>query len=165
MTRKLIFKIVFILILLFFFITSFKTEHDPLHKRTFNVTLSESKNGTPAKKNVSDELYFKNGKLYSDFLNEKFNYNYIKYRINKDSIYTDDTDTEVRYLEVEAVETDDNKQTIFINFVTTEWDIDGVIKITKNDKLKRYYDLSGREKGGKPKKEKGNKKRILKKVQ
>ena len=161
MTRKLLFKIVFILILLFFFITNFKIENDPLHKRTFNISLSEKKNGTPAKKNIADELYFKNGKLYSDFLNEKFNYNYIKYRINKDSIYIDDTDTEVRYLEVEAVETDDNNQTIYVNFITSEWNIDGVIRITKNDKVKRYYDLSGREKGGKPKKEKKQKKRML----
>ncbi|MBL7919375.1 MAG: hypothetical protein JNJ40_03610 [Bacteroidia bacterium] len=151
----------FILILLFFFITNFKIENDPLHKRTFNISLSENKNGTPAKKNIADELYFKNGKLYSDFLNEKFNYNYIKYRINKDSIYIDDTDTEVRYLEVEAVETDDNNQTIYVNFITSEWNIDGVIRITKNDKVKRYYDLSGREKGGKPKKEKKQKKRML----
>lgn len=164
MTRKLLFKIVFILILLFFFVTGFMIDHDPLHKRTFNISLSETKNGVVAKKNIADELYFKNGKLYSDFLNEKFNYNYIKYRINKDSIYVDETDTEVRYLEVEAVETNDNDQTIYINFVTSEWNIDGVIKITKNDKLKRYYDLSGREKGGKPKKEKKNKKRILETV-
>ena len=92
------------------------------------------------------------------------NYNYIDYRDNKDSVYIDNTETEVSYLEVEAVETDDNNQTIFISFVTTEWDIDGTIKITKNDKLKRYYDLSGREKGGKPKKEKKNKKRILETV-
>ena len=33
----------------------------------------------------------------------------------------------------------------------------GVIKITKNDKLKKYFDFSGREKGGKPKKEKKKK--------
>lgn len=161
MNRKLLFKIVFILILLFFFVTGFMIEHDPLHKRTFTISLSENKNGIVAKKNIADELYFKNGKLYSDFLNEKFNYNYIKYRINKDSIYIDDTDTEVRYLEVEAVETDDNNQTIYINFITSEWNIDGAIKITKNDKIKRYYDLSGREKGGKPKKEKKQKKRML----
>ena len=58
----------------------------------------------------------------------------------------------MRLLEVEASATDLNNQTVFLEFNTLEWDIDGVIKITKNDRLKRYYDLSGREKGGKPKK-------------
>ncbi len=161
MNRKSILKIIFILTLLCFFVLSFKNEHDPLHKRTFNISLSESKNGIVSKKTISDKLYFKNGKLYSDFLNEKFGYNYITYRINKDSIYIDNTDTEVRSLEVEAILTDDNDQTIFVSFITSEWDIDGVIKITKHDKIKRYYDLSGREKGGKPKKIKKKKKKII----
>jgi len=134
------------------FLASFKDEHDALHKREFNISLSETKNGVVAKKVISDKLVFKNGKLHSDFLYKKFGYKYIRYRINKDSVFTDPTDTEVRYLEVEASMTDDKNQTVLISFVTTEWDIDGTIKITKNDKLKRYYDMTGREKGGKPKK-------------
>ncbi len=132
-------------------------EKDPLHKRTFNLTLFEIKDGQAAKKGATDKIEFKDGKLFSDFLYDKFQYKWIKYRINKDSIYTDSTDTEVRLLEVEASATDDKNQTITINFNTVEWDMEGTVKITKNDKLKKQYDIIGREKGGKPKKEKKKK--------
>jgi hypothetical protein len=154
-------KAKYLIILIFVFtvllMLSFKEEHDPLHKRTFNISLSETKNGVVAKKVLSDELYFKNGKLFSNLLFDKFGYKYIRYRINKDSIFTDSTDSEVRMLVVEASMTDETNQTVLIDFVTSEWDIDGTIKITKNDKIKRYYDFAGREKGGKPKKAKRNK--------
>jgi hypothetical protein len=141
--------------LLMFF--SFKGEKDPLHKRIFNISLGESKDGVPAKKTIADKMYFKDGKVFTDFLHEKFGYNYIRYRINKDSIYTDSTNTEVRLLQVEASATDEDNQTVTINFEQVEWDIDGTVKITKNDRLKRFYDFVGREKGGKPKKEKKKK--------
>jgi glycine cleavage system aminomethyltransferase T len=67
----------------------------------------------------------------------------------------------VRLLEVEASTTDEKNQTIFVNFNTVEWDAEGTIKITKNDKIKKQFDFVGREKGGKPKKEKKPKKVIV----
>lgn len=130
---------------------SFKDDPDPLYKRAFNISLSETKNGVVAKKVINNKITFKNGRLYCDFLHKKFGFKYIRYRINKDSMYVDFTDTEVRLLEVEASATDKKNQTVFLNFSVIEWDIDGVIKITRNDKLRKYYDLSGREIGGKPK--------------
>lgn len=133
---------------------SVKGEKDPLHKRTFNVGVTEVKDGVAGKKSIPDKIEFKDGKLFSDFLFDKFQYKWIKYRINKDSIYTDETETEVRLLEVEASTTDEKDQTLMMTFKVEEWDIEGVIKITKNDKLKKYFDFVGREKGGKPKKEK-----------
>ncbi len=140
---------------------AFKGEKDPLHKRVFNISLDEVKDGVVAKKVVSDKLYFKEGKLFSDYLDQKFGYSWIRYRINKDSVYTDSTDTEVRLLEVEASSTNADNQTVSIAFTQVEWDIDGIIKITKSDKLKRYYDFAGREKGGKPKKVKKKKDKKL----
>ena len=64
--------------------------------------LDESKDGVAGKKAISDKLEFKEGKLFSDYLYDKFGYKWIRYRINKDSIFTDSTDTEVRLLVVEA---------------------------------------------------------------
>lgn len=153
--------LVFIGTLFYLTVVGFNKEQDSLHKRTFNISLSETKNDIVAKKVIADKIYFKNGKLFSDFLFNKFGYKYISYRINKDSIFTDFTETEVRLLEVEAAVTNEKDETIIINFVTSEWDIEGKIKITKHDKLKRHYDFVGREKGGKPKKEKKKKKKIL----
>ncbi len=150
-------KSVTIAVIFFFLLFAFKSEKDSLHKRTFNISLSEVKDGVVAKKTIADQVTFKDGKLFSDYLFEKFGYKAIRYRINKDTIYTDSTDTEVRQLEVEASATNEDNQTAAITFTTVEWDIDGVIKITKNDKLKKYFDFAGREKGGKPKKEKKKK--------
>lgn len=129
-------------------------EKDPLNKRKFNLSMGEMKDGVPQKKLQPDVIEFKNGKMFSDYVNQKFGFKWLKYRIEKDSIYTDSTDTEVRYLAVEATATDESNQTILISFVTVEWDIEGTIKITKNDKLKKHFDFIGREKGGKPKKNK-----------
>jgi hypothetical protein len=158
LTRQLLYFIFGIaLFLLALIALSFKAEEDPLHKRSFTISLSEKKNGVVAKKVIMDKLYFKNGKLYTDYLHKKFGYKWLRYHINKDSIYTDSTDTEVRLLEVEATATDEKNQTVYVNFVTCEWDLDGTIKITKNDRLKKYYEMAGREKGGKPKKEKKKK--------
>lgn len=140
---------------------NFKDEHDSLHNRTFTIALSETRNGVVKKKVIMDKFYFKNGKMRSDFLKEKFDYNWIRYRINKDSIYTDETNTQVRLLEIEASYTDEMDQTVNITFNTLEWDLDGVMKITKHDKLKRYYDVSGRQKLTKPKKIKKRKKKHL----
>jgi hypothetical protein len=138
-------------------LSAFRGEKDPLHKRVFNIMLTEIKDGNPVKKSIADKMYFKEGKLFTDYLYDKFHYKYIRYRINKDSIYTDSTDTQVRQLDVEASATDEDNQTVSIVFTQIEWDIDGVIKITKNDKIKKYFDFVGREKGGKPKKTKKKK--------
>lgn len=143
-----------ILFLVLFVLVSFKEEEDPLHKRVFTISLSETKNGVVSKKVIMDKMEFKNGKLHTDLLQKKFGFKWIRYHINKDSIFTDSTDTEVRWLEVEATATDERNQSVFVNFVTCEWDLDGTIKVTRNDKLKKYYDMAGREKGGKPKKKK-----------
>jgi hypothetical protein len=150
---------IFTLVFLFFAGLSFKAEKDPLHKRVYNINVTEVKDGAAAaKKPVMDKMTFKDGRLFSDFLYDKFQYKWLKYRINKDSIYTDSTDTEVRLFELEATVTDELNQTVIVNLSIIEWDIDGTIKITKNDKLKKAFDLSGREKGGKPKKAKKKKK-------
>lgn len=135
-------------------LSSSTIEQDSLHKREFRISMSETKNGIVAKKTINDKFSFKNGKMYSEFLHKKFGYSWIRYRINKDSVYTDSTDTEVRLLVVEASDTDEKNQTVLLDFTTCEWDIDGVLKITKNDRLKRHYDFAGREIGGKPKKQK-----------
>jgi len=150
--KKNIFKALFIIVLISLMLFSFKDEHDSLHGRTFNTSLSETKNGEVKKKVIADKIVFKNNKLKSDFLQKKFGFKWIRYRINKDSIYTDSTHAEVRLLVIEASATDETNQSVIMNFTTLEWDLDGDIKITKNDRLKHVYALCGREKGGKPKK-------------
>jgi hypothetical protein len=151
---KLYFSI--LLVSISFFSLAQTKEKDPLNKRVFNMSLAEIKDGVAQKKVIKDEMEFKNGKLYSNILNEKFGYKWIKYRIEKDSIFTDSTDTEVRYLQIEASATDETNQTVMISLTQLEWDLDGTYKITKNDKLKKQFDVTGREKGGKPKKDKKN---------
>jgi hypothetical protein len=155
--KILTFKNALTFMVLLLTLLAFKGEKDALHKRTFTIMLDEVRDGVPAKKGIADKMTFKDGKLFSDYLFDKFQYKWLRYRINKDSIFTDSTDTEVRLLEVEASATNEDNQTVSITFTSIEWDLDGVIKITKNDKLKKYYDFIGREKGGKPKKVKKKK--------
>jgi len=143
--------------MLFTQFTVYSHEQDPLHNREFHTSMSEVRNGVVARKVIPDLVRFKNGRIESGFLKRKFGFRHIRYRINKDSVYTDETGTEVRLLEAEAIATDEANVTVSIVFTVLEWDIDGVIRITKNDRLRRYYDLAGREKGGKPEKQKKRK--------
>jgi hypothetical protein len=129
-------------------------EDDPLDQRAFNSSLSETRNGVVAKKVISDLIRFRNGKMSSTFVHEKFGFKWLRYRIIKDTSYIDETQTQVRLLQAEAFATDEDNVTVVLEFTVLEWDIDGTMKVTKNDRLRKYYDLAGREKGGKPKKEK-----------
>lgn len=157
MNIKVFSKAALLLLFSFYsFVSIAQKEKDPLNKRVFNLSLNEVKDGQPQKKLLQDKLEFKGGKLFSDFMFDKYQYKWIKYRIEKDSIYTDSTDTEVRFLAIEATATDESNQTVMMSFNILEWDIEGTIKITKNDKLKKHFEFVGREKGGKPKKDKKN---------
>jgi hypothetical protein len=125
-------------------------DQDPLHKRIFLTTITEIKNGTPSNKSASDELEFKNNKVFSKYLNDKFNINWISYKITKDSTYTDSiTEAEVRYFEVKALfKNQDAEETHFSCKIENEI-INGEIKMLKNDKLKKQFEFSGQEKATK----------------
>lgn len=129
-------------------------EQDFLHDREFNVSLSETRNGVVQKRLISDLVKFKNGKIQSEYIKEKFGFKYIRYRINLDTTYVDHTGTEVRLIKLVASATDEENITVHMELTSLEWDLDGIVRITKNDRLRKYYDLAGREKGGKPKKKK-----------
>ncbi|MCF8424158.1 MAG: hypothetical protein K9H41_07425 [Bacteroidia bacterium] len=125
---------------------------DTLDKRKFTVTMTEIKEGAPAKKGVEDELEFKAGKgMFSNFLFEKLEYKWIKYEITKDSTYTDEEENENHYTEAEISTTDANDQTMIMKCVVDNLEISGEIKITKKDKLKKKYEFSGKEKATKKK--------------
>lgn len=123
---------------------------DKLNKRIFNTTVTEIKNGTASNKSVSDELEFKNNKVFSKFLNEKFDINWMSYTITKDTTFIDSiTEADVNYLEVSAYFKDaDQQETKMICKINNE-QIEGEIKIFKNDKLKKEFEFSGQEKATK----------------
>ena len=125
---------------------------DNLDKRKFTVTMTEVKDGTPAKKGVEDEIEFKAGKgMFSTFLFDKLEYKWLKYEITKDSVYTDEDQNENRWIEAEISTTDKTDQTMVMKCVVDNYDISGDIKITKKDKLKKRYEFSGKEKASKKK--------------
>jgi len=119
---------------------------DSLDKRKFIVTMTEVKEGAAPKKGVEDELEFKNGKFFSDFLYDKTQQSWTKYEILKDSTYTDEDQNEGTWTEAEISKTDDTDQTIIVKCTVDNYDISGEIKITKKDKLKKKYEFSGKEK-------------------
>lgn len=140
--------------ILVLFVNAALKEKDPLGKRKYDNIVIEVKDGNNAKKGVSDELEFKDGKLFSMFLFDKFEYKWMKYKVNKDSSYIDETETEINYFEVECSYTDDKDQTFIMTCKIDNFDIDGEMKITKNDKLKKMFVFNGKEKYAKPKKKK-----------
>ncbi len=125
-------------------------DKDPLHKRIFNTNITEIKNGVAANKIMKDELEFKDGKVFSNFLNDKFNMSWMKYVIEKDTNYVDSiTEAPVRYFEVKAIfKNEDKEETTFFCKIENE-NIEGEIKIMKNDKLKKHFEFSGVEKATK----------------
>jgi len=126
-----------------------KGEKDALHKRVFKVTQTEVKEGAPPKKPVEDEIEFKDGKVYSKFLNEKLEAKWIKYEITKDSLFNNEDADEVHWIEIEASTTDNTDQTIVITAKVEDFDIDGTVKVTKRDKLKKMFEFTGKEKSKK----------------
>ncbi len=157
MSTKHALKFILIPAILFLFGSAALKEKDPLGKRKYDIIIIEVKDGNNAKKGATDELEFKEGKLFSNYLFEKFEYKWMKYKVNKDSAYIDETETEISYFEVECSYTDDKDQTFIMTCKIDNFDIDGEMKITKNDKLKKMFVFNGKEKYAKPRKKKDEK--------
>lgn len=120
---------------------------DNLDKRTFNVFITEVKDGVAAKKGVADEMEFKAGKgMFSQFLFDKYEHKYLKYEITKDSVFMDEQNNEIKWIEAEISTTDKDDQTTLLKLKVEEYEISGEIKITKKDKLKKKYEFTGKEK-------------------
>jgi hypothetical protein len=157
MSTKNALKFLIIPAILFLFGSAALKEKDPLGKRKYDIIIIEVKDGNNSKKGATDELEFKDGRMFSTYLFDKFEYKWLKYKVNKDSVYIDETETEISYFEVEASYTDDKDQTFIFNCKIDNFDIDGEMKITKNDKLKKMFVFNGKEKYAKPKKKKEDK--------
>ncbi len=125
-------------------------DKDPLHKKTFNTNITEIKNGVASNKTIKDEIEFKDRKVFSNFLNDKFSIGWMKYVIEKDTTFIDSVlETEVRYFEVKASFTNDDKEETLLNCKIENENIEGSIKISKNDKLKKHFEFIGMEKATK----------------
>ena len=157
MSTKHALKFFILPVVLFLFGSAALKEKDPLGKRKYDITIIEVKEGNNVKKGATDELEFKDGKMFSTYLFDKFEYKWMKYKVIKDSAYIDETETEISYFEVESTYTDDKDQTFIFNCKIDNYDIDGEMKITKNDKLKKMFVFNGKEKYAKPKKKKEDK--------
>jgi hypothetical protein len=137
---------------LFLFISAFvPKEKDPLNKRVFETKLTEVKEGQTNIKAHPDEMEFKGGKVFSNVLDEKLQYKWLKYTINVDSTFTDDKESERSYFELEVNFVDDKDQTVIMTCKINNADITGEIKISKKDKLKKKYTFVGKEKTKKDK--------------
>jgi hypothetical protein len=127
--------------------TTYKGDKDPLHKRKFVAEATEIKDGKPSsKKPAPDEIEFKNGKVYSSFVWDKMEFQDIKYAINKDSTFTDESGEELHYMEVEAITTNDKKETINMSFTINGYDIEGTYKLVKKEVVKKMFTTAGKEK-------------------
>ncbi len=127
-------------------LVSFKLDKDPLHKKKYLAQGTEIKDGKPkGNKPIEDEIEFKNGKVYSSLCWEKMEFQDIKYEIKKDSSFTD-AGQENRYFEVEAITTNDKKETLTMNLTVNGYDIEATYKLTKKDIVKKMFTSTGKEK-------------------
>lgn len=125
-------------------------DKDPLHKKIFITNITEIKNGVASNKTIKDEVEFKDGKVFSNFLNDKFSIGWMKYVIEKDTTFIDSVlETEIRYFEVKASIMDADKQETSLFCKIENDNIEGEIKIMKNDKLKKQFEFTGMEKATK----------------
>lgn len=125
--------------------------NDALDGRIFNVNITEVKDGQNSNKTIPDEMIFRKGKFFSNFMNEKLKLGQLKYRINKDSVYMDENNVEVQYYEIEISISDKADVTTTVICRIEDYDIDGEIKQTKNDKPKKSFVFNGKEKPTKKK--------------
>ncbi|MGZ3885352.1 MAG: hypothetical protein ACXVP0_08400 [Bacteroidia bacterium] len=121
-------------------------EKDPLNKRVFLTKITEVKEGQPNIKPHDDEMEFKGGKVFSNVLDEKLQYKWMKYTLKSDSTFIDDKESERSYFELEVNFVDDREQTVVMTCKINNEDISGEIKISKKDKLKKKYTFAGKEK-------------------
>ncbi len=144
---KNIYSLLFIGVVLFLFINAvIIKEKDPLNKRIFETKLLEIKEGQTNIKPKADELEFKDGKVFSNVLNEKLSYKWMKYTINKDSTFIDSKEKENQYFEVQVDYVDENDQTMVMICKIDNETITGEIKISKKEKLKKKFTFNGTEK-------------------
>ncbi len=129
-------------------LVSFKGDKDALHKRKFIAQGTEIKDGKPkGNKPIEDEIEFKNGKVYSSLCWEKMEFQDIQYEIRKDSTFMDSaSSTEKHYYEVEAITTNDKKETLTMNFIINDYDFDATYKLTKKEVVKKMFTSIGKEK-------------------
>ena len=137
-------------IIAFLSIRAIKLEKDALHKKKFDITLYEMVNGKAKPKPAKEkDLEFTNGKLYIEYLYEKYSVGQIKYDLKKDSTYLDE-DIEKRYFELEATtEKDGYDYKVFIKI--DNYEMEGKFQQLKNDKVKKEGEFTGTEKAQKKK--------------
>lgn len=130
-------------IFILFVLTAFKGDKDKLHKRHFTINITDGKKP----KTIPDEIFFKDGKVYcGDFVSEKLEVKeQIKYEIKKDSTYMDE-DAEVEYIEIFATTQKEKKEMFEFHCVLDNFEVQGTMKLFKNDKEKRSLEFTGSEK-------------------
>lgn len=151
MNRKLFFKGLLIPVVLMLF--SFRGEKDALNKKIFTASVTEIRDGKPKSgKPGEDEIEFKDGKVFSTFCFDKLEWKWIKYNIVTDTTFIEEDSTETRKFVVEASSTNEKDETLYMNFVITNYEIEGSYKLTKRDIPKKLFEFQGREKVKKSKK-------------
>ena len=141
-----------LLLTLFFAMQAFKGDKDALHKKIFITQVTEFRDGKPnSKKPIEDELEFKDGKLFSNYIFDKMEFKWIRYNLKTDSTYVED-EIEKKYFIVEASSTNEKDETLYLDIKIDNYEVEGTIKLTKGDKPKKYMEFTGKEKPGKEKK-------------
>jgi hypothetical protein len=123
-----------------------KKEKEKLDAEVFvtEVNAVATDNKAPAK-GKPDEVSFKNGRMKSNYFEEKGAFKPANYTVTKDSVDAD----EDRYIEFETLMKNENEEELEIKGTVIGNDIEGTAKWSKNGKLKKEYTIAGSVKKGK----------------
>lgn len=130
---------------------AFKGDKDPMHKRIFDVKVTEYRDGKPKNKSEDDEMEFKDGKFFSNLAFDKMEFKWMKYEIKLDTVLMEtdsinpDDKAEVKYYEILITSTNEKDELLTMNFKVSNWEIEGTMKLTKKDKLKKHFEFIGKE--------------------
>jgi len=119
-----------------------------LEGKKYNVQFYEIK-AAGRGKSLPSNVIIKGGKVESDLMYEKMTLGPEVFRVEADSIYTED-ETEMHYVSF-IVEASDGKNDYRWEAAITNYDIEGTVTMSKGGIEKKKYEFSGSEKPSKKK--------------
>lgn len=112
-----------------------------LDGQTFAVMQYEYKDEVRGK-SVEDELEIKSGKIFSLLMYDKHNFEEMKYKIIKDSAYSEGEDS-TKYIVFEAEGLNKSDETLKVEGVVDGTYIDGFMTVMAKGKTRKKYEFSG----------------------
>ena len=124
-----------------------------VESKQFKISIMEAKKGGKAGLAEEDVCVFKSGKFRTVYFKQNAGAEAIPIELTKDSTYFDEAvDSDMIYVEFEGEITNKLEETVKIVGTIDGYSIEGNVKLSKKDKVKKNWSFSGSLKEKKKKK-------------